>query len=77
MLVLDSWRETRLARDVRPRGDIRFFAGHPLELADGSAMGTLSIFDTEPRTEDEFDSEVLRDLALLASAELQYAGAQA
>jgi hypothetical protein len=77
MLVLDSWRETRLARDVRPRGDIRFFAGHPLELADGSAMGTLSIFDTEPRTEDEFDSEVLRDLALLASAELQYAGVQA
>lgn len=77
MLVLDAWRETRLARDVRPRGEIRFFAGHPLELADGSAMGTLSIFDTEPRTEEEFDSEILRDLAVLASAELQYAALQA
>jgi hypothetical protein len=77
MLVLDAWRETRLARDVRPRGEIRFFAGHPLELADGSAMGTLSISDTEPRTEDEFDPDVLRDLAVLASAELQYAGTSA
>jgi hypothetical protein len=75
MLVLDAWRETRLARDMRPRGQVRFFAGHPLELADGSAMGTLSIFDSEPRSEDEFDPEVLRDLAVLASAELQYAGA--
>ena len=74
MLVLDAWHETRLARDVRPRGEIRFFAGHPLELADGSAMGTLSVFDTAPRTEDEFDPEILRDLAVLASAELQYAG---
>jgi hypothetical protein len=77
MLVLDAWRDTRLARDVRPRGEVRFFAGHPLELADGSAMGTLSVFDAEPRTADEFDADVLRDLAVLASAELQYAGTRA
>jgi GAF domain-containing protein len=75
MLVLDAWHDTHLARDVRPRGEIRFFAAHPLELDNGAAMGTLSVFDTEPRTADEFDAEVLRDLAVLASAELQYAGA--
>lgn len=77
MLVLDAWHETHLARDVRPKGEVRFFAAHPLELADGSAMGTISVFDTEPRSADEFDSEILRDLAVLASAELQYAGASA
>lgn len=75
VLVLDTWRDSTLARDVRPRGAIRFFAAHPLELVDGSAMGTLSVFDTEPRTADEFDADILRDLAVLASAELQYAGA--
>ena len=75
LLVLDSWLDTRIARDVVPRGGIRFFAAHPLELGDGSAMGTISVFDTEPRTADEFDPDVLRDLADLASAELQYAGA--
>jgi hypothetical protein len=77
LVVLDSWRDARVARDVVPRGDIRFFAAHPLELGDGSAMGAISVFDTEPRQADEFDPEVLRDLAVLASAELQYAGATA
>jgi hypothetical protein len=77
LLVLDAWHDTHLASDVRPRGEVRFFAAHPLELDNGSAMGTLSVFDTEPRAADEFDPEVLRDLAVLASAELQYAGALA
>jgi hypothetical protein len=77
VVVLDAWHETHLARDVRPRGEVRFFAAHPLELENGSAMGTLSVFDTEPRAADEFDAEILRDLAVLASAELQYAGSRA
>jgi hypothetical protein len=77
LVVLDTLADAGPARDVRPGGDVRFFAAHPLELADGSAMGTLSVFDREPRNEDEFDPEILRDLALLASAELQYAGAPA
>jgi len=77
LVVLDAWHDTHLARDVRPRGEVRFFAAHPLELADGSAMGTISVFDAEPRSADEFDGDILRDLAVLASAELQYAGASA
>lgn len=77
VLVLDAWHDAHLARDARPPSEVRFFAAHPLELMDGSAMGTLSVFDTEPRTAEEFDAEILRDLAVLASAELQYAGAGA
>ena len=77
LVVLDTFADPGMARDVRPGGGVRFFAAHPLELADGSAMGTLSVFDRAPRNEDEFDPEILRDLALLASAELQYAGAPA
>ena len=75
VLVLDTWQDAHLARDARPGGDVRFFAAHPLEIEDGSLMGTLSVFDTEPRLAEEFDGDVLRDLAVLASAELQYAGA--
>lgn len=75
VVVLDTWRDDRLARAVRPGGGVRFFAAHPLEIEDGSLMGTLSVLDAEPRTADDFDVDVLRDLAVLASAELQYAGA--
>jgi hypothetical protein len=75
IVVLDARRDSRLARNVLPGGQVRFFAAHPLELADGSAMGTLSVGDHVPRSAAEFDGEVLRDLAVLASAELQYAGA--
>jgi hypothetical protein len=74
VVVLDAWHEHRPAGEVRPLGAVRFFAAHPLELADGSAMGALSVFDAQPRTADEFDADVLHDLAVLTSAELQYAG---
>jgi hypothetical protein len=76
-LVLDTWRDERFIGDPRlgDRDQVRFFAAHPLEGTDGRAIGTISVSDALPRAADEFDADVLRDLAVLASAEIQYAGA--
>ena len=78
-LVLDTWRDERCAADplLVDRERVRFFAAHPLEGDAGAPFGTISVADPEPRLPDEFDPEVLRDLAVLASAEIQYAGASA
>ncbi|NOU50071.1 GAF domain-containing protein [Pseudoalteromonas sp. JBTF-M23] len=42
---------------------IRFYAGAPLILENGSAIGTLCLIDIEPRTFDEDDIKVLREVA--------------
>lgn len=50
--------------------DIRFYAGCPLKMTDGSKLGTLCIIDTKPRTFTEVDKSMLRDLARMAEEEL-------
>ncbi|WP_238937582.1 GAF domain-containing protein [Pseudoalteromonas sp. S16_S37] len=42
---------------------IRFYAGAPLVHKNGSALGTLCLIDIEPRTFDEDDMKVLREVA--------------
>jgi GAF domain-containing protein len=49
---------------------IRFYAGHPIESVDGYRVGTLCVYDPEPRDPASVNVELLRDLALLAQAEL-------
>ncbi len=49
---------------------IRFYAGHPLGLEDGSKLGTLCLIDTRPRTLNEEERELLRDLASMAEQEM-------
>jgi GAF domain-containing protein len=48
---------------------VRFYAGQPLK-ARGLNMGTLCVIDTEPRRFEEFDGQLLRDLAYWAELEL-------
>jgi len=43
--------------------NIRFYAGCPLSLADGTKMGTLCIIDQRPRNISEKDLNDLKDLA--------------
>jgi hypothetical protein len=76
-LVLDAWRDARFAGDPRlgDRQQVRFLAAHPLQRDDGSPFGSICVSDARPREAEDFDPEVLRDLAVLASAEIQYAGA--
>ena len=49
---------------------IRFYAGCPLSVPDGSKLGTLCIIDREPRQFSEEDKALLRDLARMAEQEL-------
>ncbi len=49
---------------------IRFYAAHPIESADGYRIGSFCVYDREPRDVRGLDLAVLRDLALLAQAEL-------
>ena len=49
---------------------IRFYAGCPLAVPNGSKLGTLCIIDREPREFNEDDQALLRDLARMAEQEI-------
>lgn len=49
---------------------IRFYAGAPLSMLDGTRVGTLCIMDGQPRALSAEDVEMLRDLARWAEREL-------
>ena len=50
---------------------LRFYAGMPLRSAEGLPYGTLCLIDYTPRSLPPGDLEALRDLAILAEAELR------
>ena len=50
---------------------IRFYAGVPLEIEQGSAVGALSVADRAPRTLTERQLESLRRLAKQIARELR------
>jgi diguanylate cyclase (GGDEF)-like protein len=49
---------------------IRFYAGCPLSVPNGSKLGTLCIIDREPREFGEDDLQLLKDLTRMAEQEL-------
>lgn len=49
---------------------IRFYAGCPLRVADGSKLGTLCLIDTSARQFSAEDVAVLKDLARMAELEI-------
>lgn len=50
--------------------NIRFYAGCPLTVPNGSKLGTLCLIDVKPRELDDEERELLRDLARMAEQEL-------
>lgn len=50
--------------------NVRFYAGCPLVMANGSKIGTLCLVDDEPRVLKEEDRTLLRDLAHMVEAEI-------
>jgi GAF domain-containing protein len=72
MIVPDALQDVRFADNPQvinePR--IRFYAGYPLMLDDGSCIGTLCLLDTRPRTVEGSDLERLHDLADMVLREI-------
>lgn len=75
-LIADTWQVPTLRGDPQVTGGrpIRFYAAHPIESVDGYRIGVLCVWDTVPHPIGELDASVLRDLALLAEAEIIIGG---
>ncbi len=70
--VPDLLQDDRFADNpsVREPPRARFYAGAPLQLPDGSRVGTLCVIDHRPRVLDDGQLEQLRTLAALVEVEL-------
>ena len=73
MIVVDTLNDDRFAHNPLVLGGprIRFYAGYPLTLDDGSCVGTLCLLDTRPRTLNDPELKQLRDLALIVIEQIQ------
>ena len=73
LIVPDTMLDGRFADNplVVDEPRIRFYAGAPLILEDGSCIGTVCLIDTRPRDLGAADLATLRDLRDLALEEIQ------
>jgi hypothetical protein len=71
-VIADASSDPRVMASPLAHGPnaIRFYAAHPIESPDGYRIGSLCIYDSQPREPEDINLEVLRDLALLAQAEI-------
>jgi hypothetical protein len=72
LVVEDASTDDVFASNPFVVGDphLRFYAGHPLAAPGGEQVGTLCILDTQPRTLDQRQRELLRELAQWVQHEL-------
>jgi diguanylate cyclase (GGDEF)-like protein len=72
LVVSDALSDQRFCDNPFVIGDpnVRFYAGVPIVVTNGSKVGTLCLVDYEPRTFSEEDQGLLRDLAQMAEQEL-------
>lgn len=72
MVVEDATLDRRFADNPLVIGDpgIRFYAGYPLTVTNGSKLGTFCLLDTRPRHLSEEEHALLRDLAHMAEQEM-------
>ncbi|HEY3948198.1 GAF domain-containing protein [Phenylobacterium sp.] len=73
LIVPDALRDDRFADNPVVVGPtrVRFYAGHPLITSDGACLGTLCILDRRPRDLDARALQSLKDLAAIATYELE------
>jgi CheY-like chemotaxis protein len=73
MIVPDACQDPRFADNPLVTGDphMRFYAGVPLTLSDGSRVGTLCLVDRRPRDLDDQQRQLLRDLGQIVERELE------
>ena len=73
MEVPDATRDPRFSDNALVNGapDIRFYAGAPVVLTDGSHVGTLCVVDDQPRQLDATQRQILQSLAVAAARALE------
>lgn len=71
-IIDDTLQDERFADNPLVTGEpsIRFYAGMPLRYVNGTKLGTLCIIDHKPRSLDDEDLAMFRDLAEMAESEL-------
>jgi hypothetical protein len=72
VVIPDASADELWAANPFVEGDphLRFYAGHPLQAAGGERIGTLCLLDTKPRSLDEREEDLLRDLAAWVQSEI-------
>ncbi len=75
MVVNDALVDPRFADNPFVTGEprVRFYAGFPLSLSDGSRVGTLCVIDTRPRDFDATKVDLLKDFGTMVERELETA----
>jgi diguanylate cyclase (GGDEF)-like protein len=70
--VPDATRDERFYDNpfVTGKTGLRFYAGCPIVGPKGSVLGTLCVFDTQPRVLSADDASSLRDLARMVESEI-------
>jgi phosphoribosyl 1,2-cyclic phosphodiesterase/CheY-like chemotaxis protein len=73
LVVTDALKDDRFADNPAVVGDphVRFYAGVPLKVKDGSRVGALCIVDHKPRNLSASQLEMLREIARLVEEELE------
>lgn len=70
-VVPDMLEDERFASSPLAQAGIRFYAGAPLITRSGYGLGTLCVVDVKPRTVDEDERRVLRDLAGMVMTQIE------
>lgn len=73
LVAEDLAADDRFAENPAVVGEpgFRFYAGSPVVDPDGFALGSLCVIDTRPRTLDDTQKQILSNLAMLASDEIE------
>lgn len=72
-VVSDASQDSRFCANPLVTGEpgIRFYAGVPLHIPGGPAIGTLSVIDRVPRTLDDRERNVLQELGSMVVREME------
>jgi phosphoserine phosphatase RsbU/P len=73
LVVPDASKDPRFAHlpPVAGASHIRFYAGRPLSVDEGQRVGSLCLFDTEPRGFDDTELGLLEEMGLWVERELR------